>query len=202
MLDLMARFVPELFAKFAEHRNEAPLMHVQNRIGEAFMRLDTIALEARHERMTRLSAEPDQGPLLRTLLRLRHDLVMIGRAAGTPLPEAVQPRLGPRLARVGETAADYLHACAAALLARQDPPPLDAVAPALDGYATEIAALRREGLTRGLPDDAVEQIFALAFALEQMRQNLNDLARCVAELSSSGTASITNMSAGSSPSQR
>jgi uncharacterized membrane protein YccC len=123
MLDLMARFAPELCAKFTRYRNETSLSHVQNSIGEAFVRLDAIALEARHERMTRLAAEPDQGPLLRTLLRLRHDLVMIGRAAIVPLPEAVQARLGPRLARVGETAAHYLHGCAAALLAREGPPP-------------------------------------------------------------------------------
>ena len=202
MIDLMARLVPELFAKFTRHRSEAPLAHLQGRIGEAFARLDSIALEARHERMTRLAAEPDQGPLLRTMLRLRHDLVMIGRAAALPLPEVAQPRLGPRLGPVGQAAAAYLHACAAALLTRREPPPRDAVAAALDGYAAEVAALRQEGLTRGLPDEAVEQIFALSFALEQLRQNFNDLARCVAELSSSGTASITNGSADTNPSQR
>jgi hypothetical protein len=31
----------------------------------------------------------DPGPLLGTLLRLRHDLVMIGRAAAVPLPERI-----------------------------------------------------------------------------------------------------------------
>lgn len=197
MLDLMARFAPELCAKFTRHRNETSLSHVQNSIGEAFARLDAIALEARHERMTRLAAEPDQGPLLRTLLRLRHDLVMIGRAAIVPLPEAVQARLGPSLARVGETAAHYLHGCAAALLAREEAPPLDAAVAALDGFGAELAALRREGLTRSLSDDAVEQVFALAFALDQLRRNFNDLARCVAELSSSGTAPIADVSASS-----
>ena len=189
MLDLMARFAPELCAKFTRHRNETSLSHVQNSIGEAFARLDAIALEARHERMTRLAAEPDQGPLLRTLLRLRHDLVMIGRAAIVPL--------GPSLARVGETAAHYLHGCAAALLAREEAPPQGAAVAVLDGFATELAALRREGLTRSLSDDAVEQVFALAFALDQLRRNFNDLARCVAELSSSGTAPIADVSASS-----
>jgi hypothetical protein len=38
-------------------------------------------------------------------------------------------------------------------------------------------------LTRVLPGDAAERFFALGFALEQMRQNLNDLGRCVAEWS-------------------
>jgi uncharacterized membrane protein YccC len=202
MLDLMATFVPELFAKFTEHRNEAPLQHVQSSIGEAFSRLDTVALEARHERMTRLAAEPDQAPLLRTLLRLRHDLVMIGRAAVTPLPVPVQARLEPWLARIGTTAAAFLRACAAALLARAHPPSIDEVTTALDGYAGAINALRREGLTRGLPDDAVEQVFALGFALDQMHMNLKDLSRCVVELTSSGDAAIAGVSANSSCSRR
>src|SRR6266481_6915678 len=44
------------------------------------------------------------------------------------------------------------------------------------------------GLTRGLPGDAVERFFALGFSLEQMRQNLNDLERCVAEWSDAPVA--------------
>jgi hypothetical protein len=43
--------------------------------------------------------------------------------------------------------------------------------------------LRSEGLTRGLPGDVIERFFALGFSLEQMRQNLKDLERCVAEWS-------------------
>jgi hypothetical protein len=54
---------------------------------------------------------------------------------------------------------------------------------ALQGYAAEVAALRSEGLTRGLPGDVAERFFALGFSLEQMRQNLKDLERCVAEWS-------------------
>jgi hypothetical protein len=53
--------------------------------------------------------------------------------------------------------------------------PVDA---ALQAYAAEVAALRNEGLTRGVPVDVAERFFALGFSLEQMRQNLNDLDRC------------------------
>ena len=56
--------------------------------------------------------------------------------------------------------------------------PVDA---ALQAYAAEVAALRGEGLIRGLPVDVAERFFALGFSLEQMRQNLNDLDRCRAE---------------------
>jgi hypothetical protein len=43
--------------------------------------------------------------------------------------------------------------------------------------------MRSEGLTRGLPGDMTERFFALGFSLEQMRQNLKDLERCVSEWS-------------------
>jgi uncharacterized protein (DUF433 family) len=86
MIDLMARFLPELFAGFTRDLDQTALHAMQNRIGAAFARLDAVAVEAKHERMTRLAAEPDQAQLLRTLLRLRHDLIMIGRAAAVPLP--------------------------------------------------------------------------------------------------------------------
>jgi hypothetical protein len=119
--------------------------------------------------------------MLRTLLRLRHDLVMIGRAAGAPLHETFQQRLGPLLRRVAETAADYLGRSGEALTAGDAPPPLGEAEAALDSYADAFVRIRREGLTLGLPVDAVERIFALGFALEQVHHNFHDLRRCVDE---------------------
>jgi len=106
---------------------------------------------------------------------------MIGRAAAVPLPEQFQVRLGPPLARVVETSADYLRASGAALMARRGPPALDAVDTALDAFAAEIANARRDRLTQDLPSDALERIFTLGFALEQLRENFIDLARCTTE---------------------
>src|SRR5215471_615551 len=195
MLSLMARFLPELFAGFTQNLDRPALSDVHDRIGEALARLDKIALEASHERITRLGAEPDQRPLLRTMLRLRHDLVMIGRAGMAPLPEPFRSRLGAYLARVSETAADYLRASATVLLARQGSPSLDPVESALDGHAAEFAALRREGFTRQLSDEAVERIFALGFALDQLRLHLRDLASCVGELAPTGSGAARDLAA-------
>ena len=189
MLALMAKFLPELFAGFTGSLDQQALSVMQNRIGEDLGRLDKLAGEAVHERITRLGAEPDQRPLLRTMVRLRHDVILIGRAALSPLPGAFLPRLRPHLTHISEACADYLRASGAALSAREAPPPLDAVDSALDGYAAEFAALRREGLTRELPDDAVERIFAFGFALDQLQLHLRDLARCVAELAAANDAS-------------
>jgi uncharacterized membrane protein YccC len=181
MLDLMARALPGLFAGFVQARDATAMGRIHDSIGEAFARLGLIIAEAKHERIGFLAAEPDPGPLLRTLLRLRHDFVMVGRAAALPLPDTFQAQSGPLLAHIAEAAADYLRRSAGALIARRDPPPLDAVEAAMDRYADAFATLRREGLTRDLPVDTVERIFALGFALDQLRQNLRDLERCVRE---------------------
>lgn len=195
MLALMGRLVPELFAGFTRQLEQPTLADIQNRIGDAFSRFDKVAAEATHERITRLSAEPDQRPLLRTLLRLRHDIIIIGRAAVAPLPDAFLPRLGPALARVCESAAEYFRKSAAALAAREGPPPLAAVEAALDCYAAEFAELRREGFTGALAEEAAERIFALGFALEQLRLHLRDLARCLAELTPSPAITVAEEAA-------
>jgi uncharacterized membrane protein YccC len=195
MLALMARFLPELFAGFTGSLDRQALADMQNRIGEDLARLDRLAGEAVHERITRLGAEPDQRPLLRTMVRLRHDVIIIGRAALAPLPGAFLPRLRPHVTRISEECADYLRASGAALSGRQAPVALDAVDSALDGYAAEFAALRREGLTRELPDDAVERIFAFGFALDQLRLHLRDLARCVAELAAADGGDVASVAA-------
>jgi hypothetical protein len=182
MLVLAARSLPELFVGFTQTRDAAATARLQDAIGQAFARLDTSAADARHERIGFLAAEPDLGPLLRTLLRLRHDLVMIGRAAAVPLAETLQPRLGPPLALVAETVDVYLRQSGEALAAGRAPPPLAAAEAALDDYAEALAGIRRDGLTLGLPVEAVERIFTLAFALEQMHQHLRDLERCAREV--------------------
>jgi len=181
MLDLMAGVLPELLIGFTQTLDETAILQRQDRIGQAFMQLATIAAEATRERMAYLASEPDTGLMLRTLLRLRHDIVMIGRAAVVPLSETLQARLGPPLARAAETAVDYLCGSSAALIARRNPPPLAAVDAAFDGYAAEIIALRLEGLTRDLPVDALERLFALGFALEQLRHDFRELEQCVTE---------------------
>ena len=182
MLDLTARSLPELFAGFVQTCDATEMGRIQDSIGQAVARLDAITVEAKHERSL-LAAELDPGPLLRTLLRLRHDIVMIGRAAAAPLPASFQQRLGPLLTRVSETAADYLRRSGQALAAQDAPPSLGQAEAALDSCADAFARIRNEGLTRGLPGDTVERIFALGFALEQFRHNFRDLRRCVEEAS-------------------
>ena len=186
MLDLMAQGLPDLFAAFTRNRSETEIRRIQDGIGRSFARLETIAAEASHERISFLATQPELGPLLRTLLRLRHDLVIVGRASATPLPETFRKRLGPVLDAVARITADYLRQCGERLSARRAPPTLDATEAALDHFAQTIEELRREGLTKSLPVESVECFFALGFAHEQLRHNLRDLQRCVVEVALNG----------------
>jgi uncharacterized membrane protein YccC len=181
-LDEMAGALGELLAGLTQGLDVEALHRIQDGIGQALVHMNVVGAEAERERSARLlTAGPDTGPLLRTLLRLRHDLVIIGRAATIPLPEAFTSRLEAPLAQIGSAFAGYFRGSGAALRAGASPPPLDAAEAALDVYAAEIAALRSEGLTRSLPGDEAERFFALGFALEQMHSNFKDLERCVAE---------------------
>lgn len=180
-LDRMARALGELLAGLPQGLDMDALHRIQDGIGQALGQLHAVGAEAERERSARLTFGPGTGPLLRTLLRLRHDMVMIGRAAIVPLPDVFGTRLELPLARISAAYTEYFRASGAALLARQHAPSLGTVDSALAAYSAEISALRREGLTRGLAGDAAERLFAIGFALEQMHQNARDLGRCVEE---------------------
>src|SRR6201999_2343722 len=88
-------------------------------------------------------------------------------------------RLGPPLSRVGTVASDFLDDSATALAERSSPPTLDVFEAALAAYVAEVEAVRSEGLTLPLTASEVEPVFALGFALDQLRENFVDLRRCV-----------------------
>lgn len=179
VLSLMAQELPRLLGGLTRKEIEATARRVGEEVAEAYASAQAIAVEGMHERMPYLAATPDLQPLLRTLLRLQHDFVMIGRTA--PLPTVAHARLRPVLASAGHAAATYLRASGSALVACRHAAPRQAVDAALDDCAAELAVLSQEHSARDLPGDALERMFTLAFALEQLRRNLNDLERCVAE---------------------
>jgi len=182
-LDMLAAALSELLAGLSRGRDADALHRIQDGIGAALVDLNATGAEAERERAAHLSSSPDSGPLLRTILRLRHDVVMIGRASLVPLPPALQVRLAAPLADVSGAIVGYLHSVAGALRAAGVPPAIAPVDDALESYAASVAALRGDGMTRDLPGDVVESFFALGFSLEQMRQNLVDLERVAAEWS-------------------
>ena len=178
LLELLAAAFAELLAGLTRGLDNDALHRIQDGIGAAVTGLHATGAEAERERSAHLSSGPDTGPLLRTILRLRHDVVMIGRASGVPLPANVQVRLARPLSDVSKAIVGFMRAVAASLRSGGGKVDIQSVDAALQAYAAEVAAVRSAGLIRGLPGDAAERFFALGFSLEQMRQNLNDLDRC------------------------
>jgi len=181
LLELIADAFTELLAGLTRGRDNDALHRMQDGIGAAIVGLNATGSEAERERAAHLSTGPDTGPLLRTILRLRHDVVMIGRATVVPLPAELQTRLAAPLSEVSRAIALYMRSAAAALQSGLGAPPIQPVHLALQRYADEVAAVRRDGLIRGLPGEMAERFFALGFSLEQMHQNLCDLDRVVGE---------------------
>ncbi len=181
LLELLAAAFAELLAGLTRGLDNDALHRIQDGIGAAVTCLHATGAEAERERSAHLSSGPDTGPLLRTTLRLRHDVVMIGRASVVPLPANVQARLARPLSDVSKAIVSFMRAVATSLRDGSGAVDIQSVDDALQAYAAEVAAVRSEGLIRGLPGDAAERFFALGFSLEQMRQNLNDLARCHVE---------------------
>lgn len=183
LLELIAEAFTELLAGLTRGRDNDALHRIQDGIGTAIVDMNAIGAEAERERSARLSSGPDTGPLLRTILRLRHDVVMIGRATVVPLPVEVQVRLAAPLAEIGAAIARFLKSAAEALREGAGAPPIHPVHLALQHYAEAVAAVRQDGLIRGHASDTAERFFALGFSLEQMHQNLCDLDRVVGEWS-------------------
>lgn len=180
ILERMAKVLPELLAGFIHQLDAGEIRRMQDDLGRSVTAFREIAAEARRERLVALATEPDPAPLSRTVLRLRHDFVMIGRAA-MPFPGVFAQRLGAPLGRVGADASEFLRGSATALVLRGHSPPLEAVEASLAAYDSAVTSLRNEGLTRAMSSGEVERLFALGFALEQLHRNFADLARCVEE---------------------
>jgi uncharacterized membrane protein YccC len=137
--------------------------------------LETLSGEAARERRSRLADEPDPEPLSRTLARLHVDVSTLGRILAEPLPAEVHRRLAGPWSDVARAAAGLLRHIGQALPTRQSPKSLDPVIKAIAAYEAAVADVRRDGLTRDLPNDAVARVFALGFILDQFRRNLEDL---------------------------
>jgi uncharacterized membrane protein YccC len=158
------------------------LTELNERLRTALRQLEALGQEARRERRTRLVDAPDAEPLIRTLRRLRSDLIIITRAAAAPLAEPCRRSLEAPLAEAAAAVAGFLRASAKAVASGGAAPALDAVDGALDRYGAAMAELRRAQLTRDLPAEEAGRIFALGFALEQLRSDLRDLANRAGEL--------------------
>jgi uncharacterized membrane protein YccC len=182
ILGLLAELLAALSLGSAEASAKPEVSRLNDQLRTALRQLETMGQESRRERRSRLVDAPDAEPLIRTLRRLRSDLVVLTRAAAAPLAEPCRRSLEGPLAEAVTVLGGFLRAAATALASGGPPPSLAAVDGALDRYGAAMAELHRGPLTRDLPGDEAGRIFALSFALEQLRGNLHDLADRAREL--------------------
>lgn len=145
------------------------------RTRQSLTRLETQVGEAARERRSRLADLPDPEPLLRTLMRLRHDVVMLRRAVGETGHEAFGAQPAQGWATVAGTGAAILRGLADALADGRPPERSDAMAEAIAAYRAAIDGMRRSQQTRHLSTDTLWRLFGAGFALEQFRRDLDDL---------------------------
>jgi uncharacterized membrane protein YccC len=181
LLEQMAETMGILARGILDGMTVDDVTRLQDRIGAAMVALDAVSGEAERERLIRLNAQAQTGPMRRTLMRLRHDLVFLGRAIGAPLGETMHERLRPLLEDVVAGTSAWLRDAAVALRTGGEPPAIDRLQRTLAAWTAGVAVLRRDGIVRQLSGDAAERFFAAGFALEQMHRDLQDLDRIVAE---------------------
>jgi uncharacterized membrane protein YccC len=180
VLDEMAKDIPDILAGLFQKADAAALLRIQDRIGSTVSELQGVVEEFKRERPLGFSPTPDPAPLPRTLLRLRHDFVMIGRASAEPLPVHLSEDLRPALTRVGAAISSYFRDCALALTSRDKAVRLAPPQEELNACASQLALFREHNLAH-LSASQLEQLFALSFVLEQLQRNISDLERCVLE---------------------
>lgn len=186
--ELEAALADRLFASLsggAAPGDEATRLDLQ--IGSALKVLEGAVDEAKRERRSRLTDQPDPEPLLRTLTRLRNDLGMVAPAAAGPVDTDVDARLQPSLSGLRTALTGFLAGLGVALKHRRPPPDLARTEAALAAYFASVDAIRMDGATRGLSVEAVGRMFTLRLALAQLRQNLRDLHARVTELALAAT---------------
>lgn len=181
ILERLAQLLPQLTSGFRQPLDTREAVRLQEGLAGAIAEFESIAAATKMERRTYPHSAPDLSPLSRTLLRLRHDLAMVERAAAEPMPPQILDRLGPLLNEISESISVWLRTCAAALGERREPAPPGAIENLLAEYKKVFSDLRKQGLVDQLPNLESERLFALAFALEQLHRNLCDLQRCVRE---------------------
>ena len=157
------------------------LTATQLRLNQALSRVEGFVDEVTRERAHRLTDTPNAEPVARNLRRLRHDLTAIGRTLTEPLPQPSRDYLAGATSDLRLAISDYLARSAASVSGRLAPPALESVDNALLAFRDSMNRLRQSGRLRELGIEEVERVFSLAFALQQLRANLGDLADRIAE---------------------
>lgn len=177
MLEAIAEATRPVFEGFTRPTDRQAAKKLYASIATAYAKFEVAGVEAGHERMSFLAADPasELERLRVALLRLRHDLIMTGRAAAEPLTETIAARLKTSLAALATVIEEQLRINARLLRKGGAAAAGEDWEIAFDTFHNEIVALRTEGLFRPMAETEVQNIFALAFAIEQWRRDLKEL---------------------------
>jgi uncharacterized membrane protein YgaE (UPF0421/DUF939 family) len=162
----MAKLFGTLIEGLATKADARAISAQHDLIQSAFDKLEAAATEAKLEQRNLLSLDVDPDPIPRTLRRVYHDFVLIGRVGAEPLPEPARDALREPLQRLSAATSGFLLACGAALARREPAPSLQDCEAALTRAIEDIEKLK-DG----------DRLVTLSFAFEQMQRNLSDLAR-------------------------
>ena len=151
------------------------LTPVTNRLRAGLAAVEAAIMEAARERGARLGDNRLPDSVVRTLWRLRGDVIVLARTAEVGLPEPALARLRPAAETLLTAQAAFARACGAAMAAgaRIDRAPLNQAHAA---FQASVETVRRERLTRDLTLEEISPNFGLVFAAESLHANLGDLA--------------------------
>lgn len=182
LLRLLGEAMQSALTNLGRPPDDSTYTALNARIRAALTAAETRGQEATQERSAFLTDAVAPDALLRTLRRLRADQIAVARATTKPWPQVLQDRLAAPLAAAGMALGAHMAALADAAEARQKPPPRDAVLQAFDSYGRALQSCRDDLIFRGLPTDAVASLYALTFAFEQLRGELELIESRLAEL--------------------
>ncbi|USI71835.1 FUSC family protein [Sphingomonas morindae] len=179
LLEAVAAMLEHL-AEAASGRGAAPDHLAHAALRAQLGQIEAAISDAARERASLLSRRAMPPAVPRTLWRIRNDLVPISRALARPLPDAARaPLAGPMAALLGAQAA-LARACAVALretrrVERPDAAPRRRFTEAFDAF-------RRDEAGQAIDVDGAGRLFGLAFAAEELAQDLDDLAGRIDEM--------------------
>ncbi|WP_458760704.1 FUSC family protein [Afipia sp. TerB] len=148
---------------------------------QALANVEQAMKEADRERASRLADHAIPPSIPRTLWRIRNDLVLIGSALSTALPETIATSLAPATAALLRSHAVLAERCMIGLSTRTAVTHED-IEESYLAFTRTFHELRQSGAIRPLEFEEAGRIFGLAFALERLHRDFNDLTDRIGEI--------------------
>ena len=174
VLDLFAGALRILLQPSVFTADHAAIQGQFARIRAAIAKLEAAAADAKREKASYLSGYPDPAPLLNTIRRLRHDIVMVNRA--TPLQGASGLLLSPALLEADAAIQNILAGSALALRSRGDLPRGATEDAGFNAVDAALATLRARPVASEDGWAEIESVVVLAFSLKQLQRDFMELA--------------------------